>query len=180
MPTVSDNLNIVKQRIATAAQRSGRPTDAVRLVAVAKTASDDDLRQAYAAGQRVFGHNRIQALEDHRRVLPEACWHLLGPLQGKKVRRGVAACDIYQALADAKTAARLERVLTEASQNLDVLVQVNVNPQDGRNGLAVEDVPSFVDMLSDLPHLNLCGLMNLAVAAADDSQLHHDFAKVRR
>jgi len=179
MPTVSDNLNIVKQRIASATHRSSRPAEAVSLVAVAKTASANDLREAYSAGHRLFGHNRVQALEEHRLVLPHAEWHLLGPLQGKKVRRGVFACNIYQALADMKTAQRIERVLAENSRKLSVLLQVNVHPEDGRNGLSLEQVDEFCDDISELEHIQLAGVMNLAVADASDKQLHNDFAAVR-
>jgi pyridoxal phosphate enzyme (YggS family) len=179
MPTVYDNLNLVKQRITEAALRSSRPADAVRLVAVAKTAGADELREAYAAGQRIFGHNQVKSLEEHRLVLPDAEWHLLGPLQGKKVRRGVAACCVYQALADVKTAQRIERVLAEEQRNLNVLLQVNISPSDGRNGLCLDDVDQFCDTLSEFKHIKLSGVMNLATANADDKQLHHDFAAVR-
>ena len=179
MPTVSDNLNIVKQRLESAAQRSSRPAEAISLVAVAKTASADDLREAYSSGHRLFGHNRVQALEEHRLVLPDAEWHLLGPLQGKKVLRGVAACNLYQALADIKTAQRIERVLAENSRELSVLLQVNVHSEDGRNGLSIEQVDEFCDEVSELKHIKLAGVMNLAVADAGDTQLHNDFAAVR-
>jgi|TARA_B110000116_G_scaffold77887_1_gene67580 pyridoxal phosphate enzyme (YggS family) len=179
MPTISDNLNIVKQRIASAAQRSSRPAEAVSLVAVAKTASANDLREAYSAGHRLFGHNRVQALEEHRLVLPDAEWHLLGPLQGKKVLRGVAACNVYQALANIKTAQRIERVLAENGRKLDVLLQVNVHSEDGRNGLSLEQVDAFCDEIAGLEHIQLAGVMNLAVADANDTQLHNDFAAVR-
>ena len=178
MPTVSDNLNIVKQRIASAAQRSSRPAEAVSLVAVAKTATANDLREAYSAGHRLFGHNRVQALEEHRLVLPDAEWHLLGPLQGKKVLRGVAACNLYQALADIKTAQRIERVLAKTGRNLSVLLQVNIH-SDGRNGLRLEQVDAFCDEIAELKHIQLAGVMNLAVADANDTQLHNDFAAVR-
>jgi len=179
MPTVSDNLNIVKQRIASATHRSSRPAEAVSLVAVAKTASANDLREAYSAGHRLFGHNRVQALEEHRLVLPHAEWHLLGPLQGKKVMRGVSACNLYQALADIKTAQRIERVLAENSRKLSVLLQVNIHPEDGRNGLSLEQVDEFCDDISEFEHIQLTGVMNLAVADASDKQLHNDFAAVR-
>ena len=178
MPTVSDNLNIVKQRIASAAQRSSRPAEAVSLVAVAKTATANDLREAYSAGHRLFGHNRVQALEEHRLVLPDAEWHLLGPLQGKKVLRGVAACNLYQALADIKTAQRIERVLAKTGRNLSVLLQVNIH-SDGRNGLSLKQVDAFCDKIAELEHIQLAGVMNLAVADANDTQLHSDFAAVR-
>jgi hypothetical protein len=180
MPTVSDNLNLVNQRIASAAQSSGRPANEVKLVAVAKTATSADLQEAFGAGQRLFGHNRVQALEEHRQVLPDAEWHLLGPLQGKKVRRGVAACNIYQALADSKTADRIHRVLLGSNKQLDVLIQVNVRPEDGRNGLALEDVEAFISKMSCCHTIKVAGLMNLAVANASGNQLHADFAQVRR
>jgi pyridoxal phosphate enzyme (YggS family) len=179
MPTISDNLNIVNQKIAAAASACGRSIDDVKLVAVAKTASSSDLIEAYAAGQRLFAHNRVQELEEQRRVLPDAEWHLLGPLQGKKVRRGISACEMYQALGDMKTAQRIARVLEESEDSLEVLLQVNVNPADGRYGLHLEQVADFCEQIAEWPAIRVSGLMNLAAADADDSQLHRDFASMR-
>ncbi|MBC8370599.1 MAG: YggS family pyridoxal phosphate-dependent enzyme [Planctomycetes bacterium] len=179
MPTISDNLNIVNQKISDAALRSGRDSGAVKLIAVAKTATDHDLLAAFEAGQRIYGHNRVQALEQHRSVLPNAEWHLLGPLQGKKVRRGVAACNLYQALGDFKTAERIQRVLSETGKQLDVLLQVNHNPSDGRYGLDISNVETFCEQLAGLENIKLKGLMNLATASASESQLNRDFEKIR-
>ena len=170
-------LAAVRVRIAEACAKTGRDAEKVRLVAVAKTATAETLREAWDAGQRDFGHNRVQALEDHRLVLPEARWHLLGPLQGRKVRRGLAAAECFQALGDGKTVARCERALEEVDRtDYPVLLQVNLHPEDGRYGCSMDGLQGLIGEVLAHPRLQLQGLMTLALADAQDSQLRADFA----
>lgn len=177
MNPIGARLDAVRERIAEACAKQARDPEEVRLVAVAKTATEETLRQAWDAGQRDFGHNRVQALEVHRQVLPEAAWHLLGPLQGRKVRRGLAASSCFQALGEAKTAGRCQRALEEAErEDYPVLLQVNMHPEDGRYGCRLEDLDALIDEVLGQPRLRLHGLMTLALAEADEAQLHRDFA----
>ena len=148
-------------------------------MAVAKTATADTLKEAWAAGQRLFGHNRIQALSDHQAQLPEAEWHLLGPLQGKKVRKALELGSCLQALGDLRTLGRIERVVAETERApLPVLLQVNLNPEDGRYGISLEDLPSFVEAVSGSPGVRCQGLMTLALQQAEESKLRADFSRL--
>ena len=81
---VSQRLAALHLRIAAAEQRAGRAPGSARLLAVAKTATEQDLQEAWAAGQRSFAHNRVQALLRDAAFLPQAEWHAIGPLQGNK------------------------------------------------------------------------------------------------
>ncbi len=181
MSTTAERFTVLHQKIAYAAARSGRPTASIRLVAVAKTASEEQLQAAWAWGQRVFGHNRVQALEAHRQVLPQAEWHLLGPLQGRKVRRAMAAAQLLQALGDEKTLQRCVSVLAETPNLVfPVLLQVNLHPEDGRYGCALPQLPALVDSVLAAPSLHLAGLMFLAQAEAEEARLRRDFAQMRQ
>lgn len=177
----ANRLAEIRQRIDQAAQKAGRSAQDVQLVAVAKTATAATLREAWQAGQRLFGHNRVQALEEHRAVLPDAQWHLLGPLQGKKVRRGLAASELFQALGESRTLERCERILEEQSADpYPVLLQVNLNPEDGRYGCTLADLPGLVDQVLASKRLHCAGLMTLALANASESQLRSIFASLHR
>lgn len=181
MNTTATRLSEIHQRIDAAAVISGRQGSAIQLVAVAKTATPATLKEAWQAGQRSFGHNRVQALEEHRAVLPEAEWHLLGPLQGKKVRRGLAAAQLYQALGETRTLERCARVLEETgASSYPVLLQVNVHPEDGRYGCCLEGLDALVDQVCATPQLHLAGLMTLALATADDTALRRIFSTLRQ
>jgi pyridoxal phosphate enzyme (YggS family) len=181
MTPTATRLAEIHQRMDTAAAVSGRKGSAIQLLAVAKTATQTTLEEAWQAGQRRFGHNRVQALEEHRQVLPNAEWHLLGPLQGKKVRRGLAAAELFQALGETRTLERCARVLAANSGSAyPVLLQVNLHPEDGRYGCALEDLDALVDQVCAHPQLHCAGLMTLALATADDSALRHIFRTLHR
>jgi pyridoxal phosphate enzyme (YggS family) len=170
----------VRARIDAALERSGRPPGTVELVAVAKTATPETLCEAWEAGQRLFGHNRVQALEAHREVLPEATWHLLGPIQGKKVRRALAAADLLEAVGDPTVVERLARRLQEDSATVvrSLLVQVNLAPEDGRYGVPLEAVEDFLQLVEAQPLLRAAGLMTIAPLGADEASTRALFRRL--
>lgn len=179
MNPTATRLQEIRQRLDAAAARVGHAGEAVQLVAVAKTATPTTLQEAWDAGHRVFGHNRVQALEAHRLVLPEAEWHLLGPLQGRKVRRGLQASSLYQALGETKTLERMERALEESKvATYPTLLQVNPHPEDGRYGCTPEDLDALVDATLAASRVRLMGLMTLAQADADDAALRRHFSQL--
>ena len=182
MSTTTSRLREVLQRIDAAAAASGQDADAIQLVAVAKTATPEALLEAWQAGQRAFGHNRVQALEQHRLVLPDAEWHLLGPLQHNKVRRGLAAAQIFQALGDVRTLEFCAQVLAAmgSTSPYPVLLQVNLHPEDGRYGCTLQDLDALVDQLASTPQLHCAGLMTLALATQDDRALRRSFSTLHK
>lgn len=177
MSDTAERLTEIRGRMGDAAARSGHGVPEVDLCAVAKTATAKTLEEAWEAGQRLFGHNRVQALEEHRKVLPAAEWHLLGPLQGRKVKKGLMAASCYQALGETKTLERCEKSLTEADVlGYPVLLQINLNPEDERYGCPLEEMDALVAAVIASPHLDCAGLMTLALAEASESKLRADFA----
>jgi PLP dependent protein len=183
----SDRSALIQDRIAAAAQRAGRDPRQVRLVAVAKTAGPGSLQEAWQHGQRDFGHNRVQALIEHHAVLPEANWHLIGPLQSNKARKAVERVNCIETLTDAKLAGSLNRLAGELrSSPLRVLIQVNLDPSDGRPGLPIQGEPAdpseleaLCSELAGLEQLDLRGLMTIAPAVASPDGLHRHFACLR-
>ncbi len=181
MTTTAERLDALRERMALAARRAGRDPGEVRLVAVAKTAAPEALREAWAAGQRRFAHNRVQRLEEDRRILPEAEWHLIGPIQGNKIRRALRCADWIQTVGEERTARRLQRILEEGGRPpAPVLVQVNLHPEDGRYGCPPAHLPVLLETLRRAtPLLDPRGLMTLAPLGAPEAEVHRVFAGLR-
>lgn len=183
----SDRSAQIHERMADAARRVGRDPGTVRLVAVAKTANDQALLEAWEHGHRDFGHNRVQALMEHQTVLPQANWHLIGPLQSNKARKAVERANWIETLADLKLAAQLDRLAGELRPDpLKVLIQVNLDPSDGRPGLPVvagsagpSELEALCRAIAAFKHLDLRGLMTIAAANANASELRRHFGNLR-
>ncbi|RMH00738.1 MAG: YggS family pyridoxal phosphate-dependent enzyme [Planctomycetota bacterium] len=184
MEGVACRLGEVHSRISAAAARAGRDPSSIHLIAVAKTATPTTLRAAWGAGQRDFGHNRVQALAHHHALLPpEARWHLIGPLQRNKARRALELADLIHTVAGEPLVARLERLLAEPEDRLrpprPVLVQVNLTPEDGRAGCRREELEPLLERIRAGGRLEVRGLMTLAPAGAPAARLRRHFAGLR-
>lgn len=184
---VAVRLAAVRGRVDTAARRAGRDPAGVRVIAVAKTATESDLRAAWRAGQRAFGHNRVQALQRDFARLPEAEWHAIGPLQGNKVRDALRCAAWIQTVGEPRTAERLDRALADpglarpvaAAAPLPVLLQANLRPEDGRYGCPLDALDALAASVAALPRLSARGLMTVADPAADEAGLRAGFARLR-
>ncbi len=178
-PTAA-RLRDIHQRIAEASRRSGRDIREVRLLAVAKTATADTLRDAWSAGQRSFAHNRIDRLAEHYAVLPEADWHVIGPLQNKKMRRAVEMAACIQTVGDLQTVERLSRRIHNLGKNpVSVLLQVNLTPQDGRYGVVESEAAALLESCLKSAAVTPSGLMTMAPQNASSDSLHEHFARLR-
>ncbi|MBT3340974.1 MAG: YggS family pyridoxal phosphate-dependent enzyme [Planctomycetes bacterium] len=173
-------LGEIRERMAAACALSGRPAEAVRLIAVAKTATPDTLQEAWLAGQTLFAHNRIDRLEEHHRVLPQAEWHVIGPLQSKKMRRAVALASCIQTVGDEQTVARLVRRVADLdTEPRPILLQVNLTPEDNRYGVEANLADALLQTCLATETLSPQGLMTMAPHGADAGVLHRHFACLR-
>lgn len=169
----------VRQRIAWAAERSGRDPDEVTVVAVTKTFPAEVVIAAYEVGLRHFGENRAGELEEKRAAVedvlgPESgiVWHLIGPLQSRKTQMAAAAADTFHALDRLKIARRLSRHLEGTGRTLPVLLQVNISGEDSKHGFDATHWEDEKEQRADLkdvarkiaakPGLSLQGLMTMA------------------
>lgn len=165
MTSVADRLGEVRAQIAAAAERCGRPSAAVALLAVSKTHPATAVRAAYAAGQRVFGENRVQELaaKAHELAdLPDVRWHLIGSLQTNKVRELLAVpnLELVHSLDRVSLADELQRQLARTGRRLAVLLQANVTGEAKKHGVAPADAMSLLDkVLHDAPLLAVQGVM---------------------
>jgi PLP dependent protein len=160
---VTANLTAVRDRIAGAARAAGREPDAVSLVAVSKTQPAEAVRAALAAGQLVFGENRVQealakfpALRD---AFPGLKLHLIGPLQTNKVRDAVAHCDVIETVDRPWLAEALAREMDKTGRRLACCIEVNTGEEKQKAGVLPGDADAFVADCRDRLGLAIEGLM---------------------
>jgi hypothetical protein len=179
---IAENLATIQHRIAEAARRSGRDPGEVRLVAVSKTHPPDTLREAIAAGVRVFGENKVQEGESKIVELGRdaAEWHLIGHLQSNKARKAVQLFDVIHSVDSVDIAKRLERICNdEGREALSVLVQVDLAGEETKSGIAETELPDLVAFLHGCKHLKLDGLMVLPPFFEDPEATRPYFRRLR-
>jgi pyridoxal phosphate enzyme (YggS family) len=179
---IADGLAQVRERIAAAERAAGRAPGSVRLLAVSKKMTADDVRAALAAGQRAFGENYAQELRDKRAALaqdqtlphpPE--WHYIGPLQSNKVKYVAGQV----ALAHTVDSAPLLEAIEARGVPQACLVQVNVAGEAQKRGIAPAELPALLDRFAAMSHVTCAGLMVIPpfTDAPDDARPH--FAALR-
>jgi len=163
MSEATDRLADVRQRIADAAKAAGRDPASVTLVAVSKTHGADRVRELLAAGQRVFGENRVQEAEEKFPALKaefaDLELHLIGPLQTNKARDAVALFDVIQSVDRERLASTLAKEMERAGRRPECYVQVNTGEEAQKAGVLPKDVDAFVASCRDVHKLPIVGLM---------------------
>ena len=179
--SIASQLEEVRAQISAAEARAGRPQGSVQLLAVSKTFPAADVAQAYAAGQRLFGENRLQEAQEKKPALPGDCaWHLIGPLQRNKVRKalelGVALIEAVDSL---KLAQSISRIAGELERTADILLEVNIDAEASKHGFAPDELRREWDELVALPHLRIQGLMCIPAPVDTPEGARPAFAALR-
>jgi pyridoxal phosphate enzyme (YggS family) len=161
---IAERLAAVRERISRAAARARREPDSVTLVAVSKTQPAESMRQAFAAGIRVFGENRVQEAEAKAQALADLRgagleWHFVGHLQENKARKAAPLFDLIHSVDDLSLGARLARVAVEEGHTVRALVQVDLAGEETKFGVPEDQLFAALEGLRDLPSLRLEGLM---------------------
>jgi hypothetical protein len=158
-----ENLEKVRAAIATAEAEAGRESGAVRLVAVSKTKSADEIRPVIEAGQRVFGENRVQEAQSKWPGLKAEAegieLHLIGPLQSNKTADAVALFDVIQTVDREKIAREIAREIKKQDRHPGLYVQVNTGSEPQKAGIEPEEADAFIAMCRDQLGLKIDGLM---------------------
>ncbi len=189
---IASRLVRVEGRIAAACRRSGRPREAVTLVAVTKTCSLEQVQAAYACGQRDLGENRIEELLLRIEALEGAYasdpvrWHMIGHVQSRKAAAVAAVAGVLHSLDSLRLAQRLDRFAQEAERTLPVLVQLNVSGEASKEGWPawsdelLAEATVALAALEQLPHLAVRGLMTMAPYVAHPEQARPAFRRLRQ
>ncbi len=178
MTTVASNFQTVKDRIARVAQSIGRQSDEITLLAASKTNPADALREAWVAGQTIFGENYLQEALAKMPALVDLPieWHFIGPIQSNKTRRIAENFAWVHSVDRAKVADRLSKDRPESLPPLQICLQVNVSGEDSKSGVEPEELAALAAHVVNLPHLKLRGLMAVpeltTATALQRSQFH--------
>lgn len=179
--SLSSRLQQVRLRLDAACAAAGRAPGAAELLAVSKTFPADDLRAAYDCGQRAFGENYVQELQQKCEALAglDIEWHFIGPLQSNKTRVVAERAHWAHSIDRLKIAERLSAQRPDGLPPLNVCVQVNVSGEDSKSGCAPEQAAALVRAAAALPRLKLRGLMCIPEPTQDAARLAAQFARLR-
>jgi len=175
------NLRDVRDRIAAAAARSGRPASAVRLVAVTKTVSIDTIRLLVRAGQKNLGENRPQQLRDRAAALTDLdiTWHMIGHLQRNKVKYVVPTAAMIHSVDSLALAEEIGKRAHAAGARAACLLEVNVSGEASKSGVSPAEAPALASAAAALPGIDLAGLMTMAPIAEDAETVRPVFVGLR-
>ena len=177
---IAANLTAVRGRIEAAARAAGRAPESVALVAVSKTHPAAIVREALAAGHRVFGENRVQEAQAKypalREAYPDLALHLIGPLQTNKVREALAIFDVIESVDRPRLAQALAKEMNHSGRRPPCLIEVNTGEEAQKAGIMPADADGFIVECRDRVGLSILGLM--CVPPIDEEPAPH-FALLR-
>ncbi len=178
---IAGRLTAVRDRMGEAALRAGRQPGDVRLIAVSKTFPIEAIREAWAAGQRDFGENKVQeALQKIEAGADmQIGWHLIGHLQSNKARRAAGRVGWIHAIDNAELLRRVDSAAAAAGRGVDVLIQVDLALEATKHGAPVDTVPGIIDAASSLGAARLVGLMLLPPLVDDPEEARPWFRRLR-
>ncbi|MGZ7107167.1 MAG: YggS family pyridoxal phosphate-dependent enzyme, partial [Candidatus Angelobacter sp.] len=163
---VADNINAIRERIARAAARVGRSAESISLMAVSKTVEPERIKEAYAAGLRIFGENRVQEFEGKSAGLNElkdAEWHLIGHLQSNKAKKAAELFHAIDSVDSLRLAEKLNQSAAESNKKLDVLIEIKVGQEESKAGIPLDspELESLLRAAPQLANLQIRGLMTV-------------------
>jgi pyridoxal phosphate enzyme (YggS family) len=181
--SIRENLLRLQERIFAAARRAGRSAEEITLIGVSKTHPAEAIREAYEAGPRHFGENRVQEWEGKRGALQDlsATWHLIGHLQSNKAARAAKLFHSIDSVDDFALAQRLDRARTESHVpgKMRVLIEVHIAEEETKTGADAKDLPALAEKIAALPMLELAGLMCIPPFAENAEEARPHFKRLR-
>ena len=182
-PSIRENLLRIQERIAAAASRVGRRPEDITLIGVSKTHPAIVIHEAFQAGVRHFGENRVQEWEVKRVGTNNlaATWHLIGHLQSNKAAKAAKLFHTVDSLDDLTLAQKLDRARTGAGSpaKLRVLIEVRVAQEEAKSGAEIAALPELTEKIAALPQLELTGLMCIPPYLLDAEQVRPYFRRLR-
>lgn len=178
---VTENFRIIQDLLALAAADAGRAGDRIRLVAVSKKKPAEAILEAYSAGQRDFGENFVQEALDKITAVgrDDVIWHFIGHLQANKTKSVAERFQWVHTIDRLKIARRLSEQRPHYAGDLNVCIEVNIDAEDNKSGLAPTEVPELALAVASLPRLRLRGIMCLPAVRENFAEQRQPFARLR-
>lgn len=179
--SIKDNLNEVYSDIENAAKRSNRDLSSITLISVSKTKPIEMLEEAYEAGVREFGENKVQELCSKYEVLPKDIrWHMIGHLQTNKVKYIVDKVYLIHSVDSFKLAKEISKEALKKNVECNILIEVNVAEEESKFGVKVAETEKLIREISVLPAVKVRGLMTVAPYVEDSEQNRDIFCKIKQ
>ena len=182
--SIADNLEAIQERMARAARRAGRDPEDIALMAVTKTQPAERITEAYAAGQRLFGENRVQELAEKFGALGElhdAQFHMIGHLQSNKVTKAAEIFAAVDSVDSVRLGERLNAAAETAGKSLDVLIEVNLGGEAAKSGVAADsaELERILEAAPGWRRLRIRGLMTVPPFTDDPEDARPYFRQLR-
>jgi pyridoxal phosphate enzyme (YggS family) len=180
MADIAENLERVREQIAQAAAKAGRTIDEIELVAISKTHDAEKVREAYEAGQSLFGESRVQEARVKIPELPSAIrWHFVGHLQKNKIRHALPLFELIHSVDSLALAQDMNRVADEDGLHPRILLEVNLAGEGSKFGFKPDTVREEMEALLALNRLSILGLMTMPPLAEDAEASRKYFVQLR-
>ena len=181
--SIADNLSRLHEQIAAACRKAGRLDSDVALMAVSKVHPVEAILEAYAAGQRLFGENRVQEFQEKSArlgLLTDAAFHLIGPLQSNKTNKAAELFDAIDAVDSLKIAQRLDAAAAALGKRLPVLIEVKLSHEESKHGVAPAELMGLLESMQWLKAVDAVGLMTVPPWSEDAETARPYFRELRR
>lgn len=180
-PDIAANVACVRERVARAAERAGRRTDEIRLIAVSKRFGAEAVRAAIAAGVSDIGENYVQEAAAKRGEVEEtARWHLVGHLQRNKAGKAAEIFDVVQTVDSTRLAHALGRSAHEKSRTIEILLQVNTSGEEAKSGVVPDDAERLLTEVAQVEGVRVRGLMTIGRWDPDPEKARPEFSLLAR
>jgi len=177
---IKNNLEIINEKIKKAALKVERNPEEIKLVAVTKTATIEQIEEAIKAGVKIIGENKVQeAKEKYQIITADIEWHLVGHLQTNKVKYAVEIFDCIHSVDSIKLAEEIDKRSLQFGKTTNVLVEVNVSGEETKCGIKPEEVVLFLKNISEFTGIRVRGLMTIAPIAEDKEEVRPYFRRLR-
>ena len=178
---LADKLAFVQKNIEEACNNADRSAEEVTLIAVSKTKPVEMLREAYDAGARVFGENKVQEIADKYDQMPsDVKWHMIGHLQRNKVKYIIDKVAMIHSVDSLRLAETIEKEAAKKDICMPILIEVNVAEEESKFGLKVEEVLPLIEEISSYSHIQVKGLMTIAPFVANPEENRDVFRKLKK
>lgn len=178
---IRENVLEVRERIAAACLRVKRDPDTVKLIAVTKNRSIEEIKEAIAAGVTDLGENRVQeALLKYEALKgPATEWHMVGHLQTNKVKEAVRVFDLIHSVDSPRLAEEIDKQAAKINKIQDILVEVKTSAEATKFGLKPDAATGFIQEISGLKNINMMGLMTIAPVVGNPEQARPYFRELK-
>ena len=168
--SIRDNILSIKDEIS----------DEVKLVAVSKTRSIDEIKEAYNSNQKIFGENRVQEIVEKQQLLPDDIeWHMIGHLQKNKVKYISNFISLIHSLDRISLATEIDKYAKKSNREIDCLIQLKISSEETKFGLDINHLEDFYSEIKKYNNVNVVGLMGMASFTQEKEKIIDEFNKIK-